>query len=223
MPQTTTTKPPVPPVEFQEREIATLDASALVRILNSTGSNEFQKAKACQRAGELGDASAVPALAALLGNEHLSAYARYGLEPIADASAGAALQAALPKLQGDLLIGVIHSLGKRRDEAARPALTRLLDGRDVNVARAAAAALGAIGGAAAAKDLQATFARSSGMTKMLAADALLICAERMLAEGSRDQALAVYAGLSGPEIPKPARLAAMQAIVREETSIKRPR
>ena len=229
MPQTTTTTPapkpppPVPPPEFQEGAIATLDAAALVRILTSAEASEFRKAKACQRAGELGAKEAVPALAALLDDPHLSTYARYGLEPIADASASEALRAALPKLKGDLQIGVVHSIGKRRDAAAGPGLTALLNGKDANAARAAAAALGSIGNAASAKELQAAFAKATGMTKMLVADALLVCAERLLADGSRDRALALYASLSAPDVPKPARLAAMQAIIREETSIGRPR
>ena len=33
----------------------------------------------------------------------------------------------------------------------------------------------------------------------------------------------VYASLSAPGVPKPVRLAAMQAIIREETSTSRPR
>jgi len=55
------------------------------------------------------------------------------------------------------------------------------------------------------------------------ADASLVSAERLLAEGKRDQALAFYTALSAPDIPKPVRLAAMHGIIREETSISRPR
>jgi hypothetical protein len=58
---------------------------------------------------------------------------------------------------------------------------------------------------------------------MAVADAALLCAERLLAEGERDRALALYASLSAAGIPKPARLAAMAGIIREETSIRRPR
>ena len=129
MPQTTPTAPappaaapkppaPVPPPEFQESAIAKMDAPALIGILTDAGSPEFKKAKACQRAGELAAKEAVPALAALLADEHLSVYARYGLEPIADPSADDALRTALSKLTGKQLIGVINSIGKRRDPKA---------------------------------------------------------------------------------------------------------
>src|SRR5664279_6312927 len=113
-PQAAKPKPPVAPPEFQEGDIAKMDAPTLIRILTDAGSPEFQKAKACQRIGELGAKEAVPALSALLANEHLSMYARYGLEPIADPSADDALRSALSTLKGNFLIGVINSLGKRR-------------------------------------------------------------------------------------------------------------
>ena|SRR5438552_11194933 len=235
MPQTTQTvptpqpaaapkpKPPEPPPEFQERDIATMDANALIRILTDGSSPEFQKAKACQRIGELGPREAVPALSALLSNEHLNTYARYGLEPIADPSVDDALRAGLSKLKGNLVIGVINSIGKRRDQKAAPALARMIYNTDGDVARAAAGALGKIGDASAMHELQTAIVKTKGMTRMAVADASLVCAERLLAEGQRAQALGLYASLSAPGMPKSARLAAMQGIIREETSTSRPR
>ena len=215
--------PPPPPPEFQEGSLAAMDAAALVGILKDPGSPEFRKAKACQRIGELGAKEAVPSLAALLGDEHLSAYARYGLEPITDPSADDALRAALSKLKGVPLIGVINSIGKRRDAKASSALAKMIHGPDPDVARAAAAALGSIGGASSAKELQAALPKTTGLTKMAVADACLVCAERLLAQGERDQALSLYASLTASGVPKPARLGAMSGIIREETSINRPR
>lgn len=231
MQQTTTTpaatppkpKPPAPPPELQEGAIAAMDGAALLTILKDPGSSEFQKAKVCVRIGELGVKEAVPLLAPLLTDERLNAYARYGLEPIADPAADDALRAALPKLKGNLLIGVINSIGKRRDAKASPALVRLMRGADGEVARAAAAALGSIGGPASAKELTAALPKAGGALKMAVADAALVCAERLLAEGQRDQALALYATLSRPDTPKVARLAAMSGIIREETATSRPR
>jgi HEAT repeat protein len=222
-PQPAKPQPPAPPPQFQEGGIRAMDAAALVRILTDPVAPEFQKAKACQRIGELGAKEAVPALAALLGDEHLSGYARYGLEPMTDPSADDALRAAMSKLKGNQLIGVINSVGKRRDTKASPALARMIRGSDPEVARAAAAALGSIGGVSSMKELQAALAKTKGMTRMAVADACLVCAERLLADGERDQALALYTSLSVPEAPKPVRLAAMQGIIREETSISRPR
>ena len=216
-------KPPEPPPEFREGEIATMDAAALIGVLTDAGSTEFQKAKACQRIGEKGAKEAVPALAALLPDEHLSVYARYGLEPIADPSADEALRTALATLKGERLIGVINSIGKRRDAKSTPAIVAMLYDPDADVARAAVAALGSIGGASSVKELQAALGKTSGLTRMAVADASLVCAERLLADGRRNEALALYTSLSAPDIPKPARLGAMQAIIREEISLGRPR
>jgi HEAT repeat protein len=232
MPQTRTPAPaaqpakskaPVPPSEFKEGDISTMDAAGLIRILKDGSSPEFKKAKACQRLGELGPKEAVPVLAALLGDEHLSVYARYGLEPIADPSADGALRDALPKLKGKELIGVINSLGRRRDAKAIPTLTRMMHGSDADVARAAAAALGSIGGVASVKALQASLPKTTGLTRAAVADACLVCAERFLEQGKRDEALKLYASLTAGDVPKPVRLAAMQGIIREETSTSRPR
>lgn len=214
---------PVPPAELQEQAIASLDAAALLRIVRDKGAPEFQKAKACVRLGELGAKEAVGALAELLADEHLNVYARYGLEPIADPSAAEALRVAIPKLKGAVQIGVVNSLGKKRDELAVPLLGKLLYGQNAPLAQAAAAALGNIGGLNSAKELQAALGKSTGMMKMVVADAALVCCERLIADGKREPALALYAVLSAPTTPKAQRLAAMSGIIAEERSLARPR
>jgi HEAT repeat protein len=229
--QQTTPPAATPPAEpkppehaaFREGGISTMDAAALIRILTDVNSPEFRKAKACQRIGELGEKAAVPALAALLGNEHLSGYARYGLETISDPSADDALRVALSKLKGNQLIGVINSIGKRTDATVGPELGRMIYDSDAGVARAAAAALGSIGGESSVQELQAALSRTSGMTKMAVADACLVRAERLLAQGRRDQALALYTSLDDAGVPKQVRVAALQGIIREAESSGRQR
>jgi HEAT repeat protein len=222
-PQAAKPKPPVPPAEFQEGAIATMDAAGILAILKDAKSTEFQKSKACVRAGELGAKEAVPALAALLDDEHLSVYARYGLEPISDPSAADALRASLAKLKGVRLAGVINSLNKRRDAKSLPVLSKLMYGADVEVARAAIAAIGSIGDAAAVKILQAALPKTTGMMQMTVADASLVCAERLIGDGKRAEGMALYSALTASSVPKPVRLAAMSGIVREETATTRPR
>ncbi len=200
-----------------------MDAAGLMRILKDPASTEFQKAKACTRAGELGVKEAVPVMAAMLSDEKMNVYARYGMEPIADASVDDALRAALPRLKGNLLIGVINSIGKRRDAKAVAALSKMMMGPDGDVAKASASALGAIGGVAAEKELRGALGKTKGGTRMAVADACLVCAERLLADNQRAPAMALYATLTAADMPKAVRLAAMQGIIREETSVGRPR
>ncbi|MCS7025609.1 MAG: HEAT repeat domain-containing protein [Bryobacteraceae bacterium] len=216
-------EPPKAPPQFTEGSIANLDVTGLVAILKDPNASEFQKAKACMRAGELADKQAVPALAALLPHPRLSTYARYGLEPVADESASQALRMALSKVQGELLIGVINSIGKRRDSKALPALTKLLYSADANLAQAAASAIGKIGGEMAVKELRVALGKTKGQLQLAIGDAALVCAEQFLAAGKRKEALAIYAWLSAPDVPKSVRLAAMHGVIREETSPGRPR
>lgn len=216
-------KPPAPPPELQEGDIATLGAPGLIGILKDAKSSEFRKAKACMRLGELGAQEAVPVLSGLLTDERMSTYARYGLEPMPVGPADDALRAALAKLKGNLLIGVVNSIAKRRDAKATPVLVKMMLGPDADLARAAASALGHIGGVAQAKELRSAFGKSTGQTKMAVADATLVCAERLLADGKRAEAMDLYAFLSSPDVPKPMRIAAMSGIIREETSVSRSR
>lgn len=126
-------------------EIMALGQAKLIEILRSPGAKMFAKAKACQRLAVIGDKAAVPALAALLGNAQLGHYARFGLEPNPDPAVDAALRNALKKLKGRLLVGVINSIGQRRDAKAAGALAKLRKDADPEVADAAAAALERIG------------------------------------------------------------------------------
>lgn len=216
-------KPAPPPPEFQEGAIEKMDAAALIAVLKDANATEFQKAKACQRAAEVGAVDAIPAVVPLLSNDHLNTYARHVLESLPVAAADDALRAALPKLKGIMLIGVINSLGKRRDAKAGPALAKMMYGADVEVARAAASALGQISGVAAMKDLQAALSKTKGPVRVAVADGGLLCAEGLLAQGMRSEAMAMYTTLSAADIPKPVRLAAMHGIIAAETSTARPR
>jgi HEAT repeat protein len=200
-----------------------LSPAELVALVKKPDATTFEKAKACQRLASVGTKDAVPAVAPLLADAQLAHYARYALEGIPDPSADDALRAALPKLKGLLLVGVINSLGQRRDARAAAPLSKLIYDADPQVAQAAAAALGRISGAQAAKTLQESLSRTKGPVRMAVADACLVCAEGLLAQGDRAQALALYNTLTAADVPKPVRLAAMHAIIGAETSLSRPR
>ena len=129
------------PESYDAAPILSLPPAKLVEILDSADASLFQKAKACQRLAVIGDATAVPGLARLLDDPQLSHYARIGLEPMPFPEADAALRAAMERLRGDLLVGVINSIGRRRDLQALPMLAKLRHDSDRAVSRAAAAAL----------------------------------------------------------------------------------
>jgi HEAT repeat protein len=125
-------------------QIMALPLPKLVAVLQDPNASVYAKAKACQRLGVIGDRTAVPSLAALLPEPQLSHYARIALEPMPDRSADEALRTSLGKVQGKLLVGVISSIGKRRDRNAIAAIEKLRHESDGDVARAADAALARI-------------------------------------------------------------------------------
>ena len=218
-------RPPAPviPPAFQAGKIMKLDSPQAVQILKDPGATEFQKAKACMRLAMVGTKEAVPALAAMLGDTKFSHYARFGLVPIPDPSVDDALRSALRTTKGNLLVGIIDSIGQRKDPKAVPLLAKLMYDRDTEVARAAAAALGRISGPQATGALKDGLTKTKGSTRATVAAAGLVCAEGLLAQGDRKGALALYATLSQPDLPKSVRLAAMHSTIAAETSLTRPR
>ena len=138
--------------------------------------------------------------------------ARYALERINAPQAGESLRNALKTTQGKLKIGVITSLGTRRDGEAVAALAGLLGDSDRGVSRAAALALGTIGTSEAAAALQK--ARQSGIgDKQAVIDGLLNCAESMLHDGKRANAQAIYESMSGEGNQRLIRLAATRGLL----------
>jgi len=189
------------------------EAARLVAVLKSDTS-VFDKAKACQRLAVIGDKEAVPALAVLLADENLSNYARCGLEAIPDPSVDEALREAMGRLDGNRLIGVISSIGRRRDAKAVDGLTKRLDDGDPAVAAAAAKALGYIGNTQAAGILQKALTEVTPSLCPSVADACLLCAEGLMKQGQRDQALVLYDTVRKSELPEHVVMAAtLQAIV----------
>lgn len=192
-------------------EIMALEPARLIQILGNPEATVFAKAKACQRLAVIGTKEAVPALAALLAHPQLGHYARFGLEPVPDPSVDAALRDALGKLKGRPLVGVINSIGVRKDAQSLDPLAKLLDEGDAEVAQAAAAALGRISGPQAAKKLRKALGRAQAPLRPALAHAALICAEGLLAQGQRKPALALYSALRRPGLPQPVRTAATLA------------
>lgn len=207
--------PEIPP-EYDAAPIMKLNQPELIAILKDAGSTLFQKAIACKRLSMVGNRDAVLALAALLHDERLGHYARFGLEPIPDPAVDEALRNALPKLKGLPLMGVIHSLGVRRDAQAVNALGKLMYDKDVEIARAASASLGAISGAKAAVLLREALTRAAAPVRPVVARAALVCAERLL-ETNRSTALEMYNLLTGDGIPKPVILAARRVIMAQRS------
>jgi len=178
----------------------------------STKASPVAKEYVCAKLGLVGAAGAVPALAALLPEPALSHAARSALESIPCPEAVEALRGALPKLSGLLKVGVINSLGARQYARSVPMLANLLWDADTQVAVAAAAALGSIGTVEAAKALRAFQPKAPAAMRPAVADACLACAERLLANGKKAPAQALYQALATTPQPKHVQLAAKRGL-----------
>lgn len=193
------------------------DAGKLIAVLKSDAPL-YDKAKACQRLAVIGTKDAVPALAGLLEDEKLAHYARFGLEPIPDPSVDDALREAMGKLKGKFLVGVINSIGVRRDAKAREGLTTILKGSilkgaNADAALASAAALGRIGTSETAKVLQQALPGASGSLRPAIAEACLACAERLASQGQRDQAVSLYDDVRKADLPGNIQAAATRGAI----------
>jgi len=172
-----------------------------------------QKDQACRRLAVVGSKEAVPALAAMLADEKLCDVARFGLEAIPDPAVDEALRAALSKLKGKQLQGVVFTLGNRRDQAAVSEIAKLLGDADADVAVIAARALGRIGGAAAGKALEQALGTAPAALKPVVGEACIAFADALLVQGKRDDALAMYDRIRGTELPKRILAAAFRGTV----------
>jgi len=156
-----------------------------IGVLQS-GASPQEKDAACVRLKRIGTAQSVPALAALLPDQDLSQSARYALESMPAPEAGRALLEALDKTTGLIEMGIIQSLGQRRETGAAPRLIKLLADADPNVAGAVAASLGRIGGADAITALQAALPKSQELVVRAAIlQALLRIADQQLRASTR--------------------------------------
>ncbi len=188
------------------------EAARLIGVLRSNAAT-FDKARACQQLAVLGNKEAVPALADLLADEKLAAYARCGLESIDDPSAAEALRTAMSHLHGELLVGVVNSIGVRRDAKAVGSLAKIAADASSGAAAEALMALGRIATPAAVEILRHSIKANPAATRAATADAGLVSAERLLALGQRDRAAAMYDAIRTADVPKPARLAATRGAI----------
>jgi HEAT repeat protein len=160
-----------------------------------------QKAQACQALARVGGPKSVPVLASLLGDEQLASYARTVLEVIKDPSAGEALVAALPNVNGRLLAGVVTSIGVRGEVAAIPALQELTAHPDRIVADAALTALGRIGTEDALARVTKVLSNAPDYLRMDAAHALLLAAELKAEAGDKKTAKALKNTILNADLP----------------------
>lgn len=179
------------------------------RLLKSLESDISRDAKdyVCRKLAIVGSAESVPKLRKLLGLENHSHMARFALERIPGCEATQALAEELNNVSDTLKVGVISSIGSRRDAASLAALVSALSSSDAAVAKAAAVALGQIGTSEAANAL------GNAKSSPEIFDAQLMCAESLLANNQVEDAKKIYRSLSLDYRAKIVRLAATRGML----------
>ena len=165
-------------------------AERLAAVLSSPSLPQAAKVFLCQQLLVVGTEAQVPLLAKMLDDPQTAEIARYTLDRIPGDASLAALRGSLARLPGPPRVGVINSLGLRRDEKSVGALTELLAQADPQVAAAAAEALGKIATAEAAAALQKAVVAPQAEIRLH--NARLQCAERLAAAGDTATAVRIY-------------------------------
>lgn len=168
----------------------------------------------CSKLVLIGSEFSVPSLAALLADAQLATAARNALEAIPHPDAAKALRDSLPKLDGLQKVGVIHSLGARRDAGSVRALNGLLRDANPQLAGAVVGALGNIGSTQAASALRAFVPKAPEAVRAELANALLVCAGQLQAGGRNSEARQLWQMLDVSAQPQHVRLAAAVALSR---------
>ena len=180
----------------------------LIGVLRSKRSTQDGKSIACRFLQRIGTERCIPAVSALLDDEILCHYARLVLERLECEAADKAMREALLNVPDRAKIGILGSLGVRRDRNSVGRVRKLTTSRNLAVAAAAIEALGKIGGLEAAKHLL-LMPVTPPKKKLQSArmKAMVACARTLAPAGAAALCVKV---LAGPDVPS--RTAALRQL-----------
>ncbi len=190
--------------------------AALIALLEVP---ENAKHEACRKLASLGTQASVAPLAAMLEDARLSHMARYGLETNPDPAVDQAFRDVLAKPKDKrvaprTLIGVIGSVGVRKDAEAVPLLVEFLKEEDAGIVQASARALGKIGTPPAVEALTTSMAGASGDNLVSICEGLFHAAEGAMKAGEADVAATIYDSLRGlKDAPQQVRAGALRGAI----------
>ncbi len=167
----------------------------------------------CKQLSIIGTEEAVPTLALMLLKKETSDIARYALERIPGRRVDKALRDALSKTKGKVKVGIINTLGQRKDERSVRAFGKLVYDSNETIATAAAAALGKIANAKASDALAEAKNKTKGSVKSIVLDSYLMCADLFNENGDQTKAFEIYKQLFAPELSTPIRSAALRGLI----------
>ena len=188
----------------------------LIRILDSDAAYDA-KQFACRQLALTATEEHIPTLARHLGDERMTHMALYVLTHIDSPEVDKLLISTLMRTTGTAKLGVINTLGNRRNDYAVSILDLQLDSQEEQTSIAAIRALGHIGTVSARISLflyekWSSNERSYGKT-IAVAQAYLDIADSLLADGDRKQAASIYQSVYDKDYPAHIRAAALKGLV----------
>lgn len=173
----------------------------LISILQSEAA-AADKAMACKRLAIYGSEKCLTDVGKLLQDDQLSSWARITLEAIPGKASGQVLREAALLVKGRLLIGVLNSIGVRRDVDSVEVLSKYVTDSDAGVASAAAVALGRIGNETATEVLKESMAKVGDEVRSAVAEGLVLSAEASMLQGKLDYAMEIYDSVRSAKVPQ---------------------
>ena len=187
-----------------------------ITLLSAPTATLAGKQYVCEHLSTMGTSASVPILAKMLMNSTTAEMARFALERIPHEAALTAMRSALPKTTGHTQIGLVNSLGQRRDDKSVALLTGLLKSSNAPLTHAAIAALGTIASIDAAQALDAARTNASGEILQRIALARLQCAETLAANGDKSAAMLIYLQTNAEPYSAATRFAALRGQIKTE-------
>ena len=165
----------------------------LLAALNNPATTTDCRGWVCRQLRHVGSEQSIPHLVKLLADKDLATPARIALQSMPRSDL--ALREALPKLDGDFKAGVVLTLGARGDVQSLPLIAPLTSDANVNIADAAIYALGQFATAEALHALRDATVPEA--LKHQRDDAMLRCADRLLAAAKTSRAVGVHSTAVG--------------------------
>ncbi len=164
--------------------------------------------------GIIGSSESVELLANMLKAPEVCQMARHAMETIPGSEADEALRKQLEESEDDIVsIGIIGTLGHRRDAGSVEQLAQIIDEKNEHLAIAAANALGSI----ASSDAEDALARLQGNVEGRVLNELLharlSCAADFVQDQKVSRAMGVYEQLLGESMPVQVQVGALQGFV----------
>ncbi|MGD0091370.1 MAG: HEAT repeat domain-containing protein [Planctomycetota bacterium] len=168
--------------------------SKLLKVLQSPEATAPCKGFICGVLRQIGSEQCIAPVAALLADKDVCDRACIALRSLSIPKADEALREAVTKIPEELRGSVVQALGARRDRKAVEVLRHLTGDKITVVSAAAVTALGLIGGPEALDAI-----KHASADPAVYYQALLRCADQMVAEGKNPDAAAVYGAILNPD------------------------